>query len=478
MLPSLVIVLVLTTFTCGENPAIQVMLTNKGLQYGKHLGTGWIQDKLRNITLPDISGGIHISIFGTIHYTFTGVTIVQCDLPEPSVQFYTNVTGFKTSVSGLSIALTGEWRTHYGIIHDGGSFNLAIFNVDVTSAVELGKDADGRLNVTSASCTAEVGDVKIDFHGGASRIFQPFVKYFKGRIRGQIEDKICPTVEQYIGEFEHHLQATNVSFQVNQALAVDVPLTNLPFMAASSLSLGLKGEFYSTKSHADPPFKAQPFTLPEQPGYMLSLGLSEFTANSASYGYFSAGLLQALINDSMIPPSSPVHLNTTSMGPFIPQLPKLFPDLLMKLQVYAREAPVFSFQPGAVKLGFLGAVKAFAVQPNTTLTPLFKLNSDSAFSGKMWVDGGRLKGSVAMDNFTLTLAASEVGTFQTAALETLVKTGIKMGVLSKLNEKLAEGFVLPRMHYAQLVNSVLKVEEGFVAVWSDAVVWPTESGFN
>lgn len=56
------------------------------------------------------------------------------------------------------------------------------------------------------------------------------------------------------------------------------------------------------------------------------------------------------------------------------QLPKMFPGLLMNLQVYAREVPLFSFQPGAVKLDLQSAVKAFAIQPNGTQTPLFKLN--------------------------------------------------------------------------------------------------------
>lgn len=61
------------------------------------------------------------------------------------------------------------------------------------------------------------------------------------------------------------------------------------------------------------------------------------------------------------------------------QLPKMFPGLLMNLQVYAREVPLFSLQPGAVTLGFLGAIKAFAIQPNGTQTPLFKLNVVSTF---------------------------------------------------------------------------------------------------
>lgn len=50
----------------------------------------------------------------------------------------------------------------------------------------------------------------------------------------------------------------------------------------------------------EPPFEAQRFTMTEQSEYMLSVGLSEYTLNTASYGYYSAGFLQVLINDSMV----------------------------------------------------------------------------------------------------------------------------------------------------------------------------------
>ncbi|XP_035512228.1 lipopolysaccharide-binding protein [Morone saxatilis] len=476
MFPSVIAVLLLISLTCGENPAVQVILTNKGLQYGKHVGAGWIQDKLELITLPDISGEVDI-VIGTVYYTLTGVTITKCDFPEPSVEFYEERTGFKTSIAGLNVALTGGWRTKFGIIHDRGSFDMAIFNVDVTSVVELGKDPDGHLSVTSVSCDAQVGDVDIEFHGGASWMFQPFVKHFKGRISGEIEERICPNVKESIVNLEYHLQAANVSFHVNEDITLDLALTGLPVINASSLTLGLTGEFYSTKTQKDPPFEAQPFTMPEQPGYMLSMGLSEFTLNSASYGYFSAGLLQASINDSMIPPGSPMHLNTSSMGPFIPQLPKMFPGLLMNLLVYAREAPLFSFHPGAVNLDFQGAVKAFAIQSNGTQTPLFKLSVDSTFSGKVWIADDTVKGSMGMNNFTLTLEASEVGAFKTDAMESFAKM-ISPVVMAAVNKKLGAGVALPRMKQAKLINTVLEVEEGFIAISSDAQLLPTDRGFN
>lgn len=477
MLLSVTGVLGLISLACGESPAIQLILNNKGLQYGKHVWAGWIQEKLELVTLPDISGGVDIGVFGTVSYTLTGITITKCDFPEPSVAFYQDASGFKTSTMGLSVAIEGGWRTRYGIIHDQGSFRMALFDVDVTSVVSLGKDLDGRLSVSSAGCDAQVGDMKIHFWGGASWIFRPFVDHFRGRIRGEIEDKICPAVQESILNLEYHLQAMNVSFDVNKDLTFELPLSGSPTINASSLNLGLKGEFQSIKSPADPPFEAQPFTMPEQPSYMLSMGLSEFTVNSALYGYYSAGLLKALINDSMIPPRSPVRLNTSSFGQFIPQLPKLFPDLLMNLQIYARDLPLFTFLPDAVTLSFKGAAKAFAIQSNGTQTPLFKLNVDSNFSSQVWIADGTLKAFMKMKNFTLTLAASEVGPFKTENLEKFGRMLTSLA-LAKLNEQLSKGVVLPRTKQAELVNTVLRLEEGFIAVFSDAQVLLAEKGFN
>lgn len=51
----------------------------------------------------------------------------------------------------------------------------------------------------------------------------------------------------------------------------------------------------------------------------------------------------------------------------------------MNLQVYAREVPLVSFQPGLVKLDAQGAVKAYAIQQNGTQVPLFTLNTVSVF---------------------------------------------------------------------------------------------------
>uniref|UniRef100_A0A1A7XN72 Bactericidal permeability-increasing protein n=2 Tax=Iconisemion striatum TaxID=60296 RepID=A0A1A7XN72_9TELE len=477
MLPSVMAVFAILSCTSGETPAVQVTLTDKWLQYVKHVGAGWVQDMLEHITFPDISGDVDILI-GHVDYTLSGIRITKCDLPEPVVEFYQQPTGLKTSIVGLSAALVGGWSTHFGLIHDGGSFDMAILSVSLTSVVQLGRDPEGHLSITSISCESQVGDVDIQFHGGASFIFQPFVDHFKGKIVGIIQSNICPNVQKAIDGVESHLKAMSVSYNVNEVLTVEFPLTGPPAISGADVNLGLKGEFYSIKTHQEPPFVAQPFVLPEQPDYMMSVGLSEFTLNSASFGYFSAGKFQVLINESMVPPKSPVHLNTTSMGMFIPQLPKQYPNMLMTLQVYATEAPMVSLQPDVGEVSAQFGAKAFAIEPNGTQVPLFTLNIETKLRSKMWIADGKLKGNAVLDNFTLTLASSEVGTFKTDALENVVKVGINLLGLPKLNALLGDGIFLPPMKQAQLVDPVLKVEKGFLAVSADMKIVQTSRNFN
>ncbi|XP_008316264.1 lipopolysaccharide-binding protein [Cynoglossus semilaevis] len=477
MLQPVILLFVLGTCSAVENPGIEITVNNKGLQYGKHAGADWIQGILGNITLPFMDGRIRVGCFSSLYYTFTDTRIRKCDLPEPSVEFSPEAAGLNMSISGLSVALTGEWMASFSFLQSVGSFNMALFSVDVTSVVKLDRDNNGHLSVSSVSCEAHVENVDISLSGGASWVFQALMNRHKSQFKQNIEDGICPQVEKSIANLEHYLQVMNVSFDVDHTLAVNLSLTASPDINPSSLNVGLKGEFFSIQTHNDPPFEAQPFTVPVQGDYMFSVVLSEYTVNSALYGYYSAGLFNIFINDSMIPPDFPVHLNTSSMGPYIPQLPKALLGLQMNLQVNATSVPMVTFQPDWAKQSFHATAEAFAVQPNGTQTPLFQLRADSAFSGQSWIDAGKVKGNVSVDNFTLTLISSDVGPVNTKTLAKSTREGIEM-ILTRVNEALSRGLDLPRLKRAKFVNSVLKVEQGFVSFFSDAEVWPTDRGFN
>uniref|UniRef100_A0A8C6WUR2 Bactericidal permeability-increasing protein n=1 Tax=Neogobius melanostomus TaxID=47308 RepID=A0A8C6WUR2_9GOBI len=336
---------------------------DKNLTGMRHFAAGVIQDKLGEVTIPEVRGKI-----AGIHYTLSGMQIAKVDLPEPSVHFSPNVSGLDLSVSGLCVAVTGDWETHLGFIHDGGTFDMAVFDLSLRSVLTVNRDSGGRLSVFSVSCEADIESVDLRFYGGASWMFQWLVQYFTGHIKKLIQTNICPPVEDAIQCLEQHLQA----MEGITASSFNNTSTDSNRWCSSSKYVNqrvLQGS--SEASRPATPFWPA-FSIPV-PRRMCFVGCVRVHANSASFAYYDSGHLQAFINDSMVPPFCPVRLNTSSMGRYIPQLPKLFPNLLMELQVYARQIPLFSFEPDFVKLNLPSGVKAFAVLPNATLTPLFKL---------------------------------------------------------------------------------------------------------
>lgn len=50
---------------------------------------------------------------------------------------------------------------------DGGTFQMIVFDTDVTFAVQLGRGVGGHPFVTSVNCEAHVGGVDIHLSGGA-----------------------------------------------------------------------------------------------------------------------------------------------------------------------------------------------------------------------------------------------------------------------------------------------------------------------
>lgn len=455
--------LMILAYTHADYPALKALLSEKGLRDVSQMLSVQIQSKLKSTELPEVRGGVDIKI-GTVHYDLSNMRVVECSMPVPSLVFVQG-TGVSVEVSQLTLAVTGSWATQFGIIHDRGSFDLAVYSIHISTLLQLGDDA-GRLSISTVKCSASVGGVNMQFHGGASIIFQPFISAFSGKLSDMIRVQICPAIQQVINGLETTLQEIPANIPLGPYLYLSIPLTSSPAVTDQSFELDIKGEFYSRSSPSEPPFSARVFDMPSAENDMLSIAGSEFSVNSAAYAFFSSGALQINITDDMIPKSSPIHLNTSQFGGFIPQLPTLYPNMEMQVLLYASETPLCSFSPGLIEIHVPAAAKFSAVKPDGSLVPLFRLDVDSSFSGSVWIDKN-LTGAFQMKNLTLTLGLSEIGDFKTDTLEQMAVMAVKMFVLPKLNAALKAGFPLPTLQGFSLINSQLLIKNGFVVIFTD-----------
>ncbi|XP_068598032.1 bactericidal permeability-increasing protein-like [Brachionichthys hirsutus] len=459
--------LVLIPPALSTDPGVKVRLTEKGLEYGRQLGMASIQQRLKAIQIPDISGQESVSPIGKVRYSLTNMKILNVGLPTSAVDLEPGI-GIRLSIRNAFISLIGDWRVKYlRIIKDSGSFELNVNELAVTASIAITSDNTGRPEVSSVECGATVGSAKIKFHGGASWLYNLFRKFIDKALRNQIQKQICPLVADAISDLNPHLKTLNVVAKVDQYAEIEYSMVSSPKVSKSYIDLSLKGEFYNIGQHEEPPFPVGAFILPLQVDNMIYIGVSSFTANSGAFVYNKAGVISLSITDDMIPQRSPIRLNTRTFGAFIPQLAKSFPGLMMKLLVKTVKNPIITFLPNNATVQASGTVTAYAIQPNATLTPLFILNLETSVSANAFVRDTRLAGSVALDKMNLTLGTSYVGDFQVRPLDNVLQMVLKVVAIPKLNVQLEKGYPLPALGKMKLVNTHLLVLKDYTLIGTD-----------
>ncbi|XP_031423493.1 bactericidal permeability-increasing protein-like isoform X2 [Clupea harengus] len=456
----LLTLLTLVPLTLSSNAGVKVKLTQKGLEYARQIGMTTLQQKLKTIKVPDLSGTEKVAPIGKVKYTLSGMQITSLGLPKSQMGMVPG-TGVSLAIGNAFLSLHGNWKVRYlHFIKDSGSFDLAVKDLTINTNIALKSDETGRPAVNTVSCTSNVGSASIKFHGGASA-------YIDKALRSALQKQICPLVSDAISELNPHLKTLNVLAPVDKYAEIEYSMVASPVVSKAFVDFGLKGEFYNIGRHKEPPFSPPVFGLPPQVNNMLYIGVSSFTANSASFVYNNAGAFNLFITDDMIPPSSPIRLNTRTFGAFIPQLAKEYPGLMMKLLVKTTRQPIISFQVNNVTLQASGTVTAYAIQPNTTLAPLFILNMETSVSAHIYVTGVKLAGSVILNRMSMSLGASYVGPFQVKSLDNIFLMVLKVAVLPKINAHLQKGYPLPAIGKMSLVNTQLQVLKDYMLIGTD-----------
>lgn len=426
-----------------------------------------IQQKLKTIKVPDISGKQRVSPIGKVKYSLSNMQIVDVGLPKSALDLVPG-TGVKLSIGNAFLRMHGNWRVKYlRIIKDSGSFDLNVNDLTITTTIAIKSDETGRPVVSSVNCAATVGSAKIKFHGGASWLYNLFRKFVDKAIRNALQKQICPLVANAVSDLNPQLKTLNVLAKVDQYAEIEYSMVSSPTVSNSCIDFSLKGEFYNIGKHQEPPFSPAAFSLPPQINNMLYIGVSAFTINSAAFVYNTAGALSLYITDDMIPQASPIRLNTRTFGAFIPQVAKRFPGLMMKLLVKTVKNPVVTFEPNNVTVQATSTVTAYAIQPNTTLSPLFVLNLETSVSARVFVSGMRLAGAVTLNKMALTLGTSYVGEFQVRSLDNIFQVVLKVVVIPQLNVQLAKGYPLPTLGKMKLVNTELQVLKDYMLIGTD-----------
>ncbi|XP_069808029.1 bactericidal permeability-increasing protein-like [Dendropsophus ebraccatus] len=222
------------------------------------------------------------------------------------------------------------------------------------------------------------------------------------------------------------------------------------------------GEFFDLSHRSPPPFSPPALTLPDDHNLMIYFGVSDYLFNTAALVYHSAGKLVFNVTDNMVPKDFSVRLNTTSFGVLIPQLLKMYPDMLMKLRISSTSAPSLDIRPGNVTISPKLDIQAYVILPNTSLAPAFLLNLTTTALAKVAVNAGRIVGNLELNRVQMDLKHSDVGPFSVVILNAAVNYYLSHILLPQVNEKLNTGYPLPLLDNVQLTDVILQPQQDFL----------------
>ncbi|XP_071968174.1 bactericidal permeability-increasing protein-like [Engystomops pustulosus] len=453
--------------TDAGNPGLVARITQKGLDYARQQGIIVLKQKLSTLHLPDYSGSYDVGVLGNVDYDINSMVVTDLQLPSSEVTLLPNV-GLKLTVSGAYIEIHGKWRVHYLFISSHGDFELKVLGISISVGLSLGSDGSGRPTISTADCSAHISDMQVHFSGGLDWLINLFDDTIASSLRDNLQKQICPLVADAIqNQLEPVLRTLPVTSNIDDVAAIDYSLTGPPIVTAENLDVQLKGEFFERSHRSPPPFSPLPLSIPDDHSLMVYFAVSEYLFNTAGFVYQSAGKLIFNVTDDMIPKDFPVRLNTSSFGKMIPQISKMYPDMLMKLKISSPSAPSLAMKPGNVTISPLLDIQAYAILPNSSLAPLFLLNLSTDAVAKLGVNSSRIVGHLELSSITIALERSDVGPFPVQILSFAVNYYISHILLPEVNDILKNGYPLPLLDHIQLSNLMLKLNEHYLLLGAD-----------
>ncbi|XP_067904220.1 bactericidal permeability-increasing protein-like isoform X2 [Heterodontus francisci] len=378
----------------GPNPGIRIKITQKALEYARQIAITIAEQKIKELQLPDVSGTI--DLLGWMKYRITGMYIKSFGLPDSDIGLIAN-SGIKLTMGKTYIDVGGKWHVTFGLIKDGGTFELNINDLSAAFIVNVSEDS-ARPMLSYNDCVASLNSFNLQLHGGGSWFYKMFLAEVKNKIRQVAPQKLCSEFRNVIEKLETVIQTLSISRQLDKYIELDYSLIGEPNITTNSIDLPIKGELYAVQHHMESPYTAQSFNLPNTTDHMLILGMSEYFVNTGGFAYFAAGALQFNITDDMIPKDIPVRLNTSSLKFLIPEVATQYPNLLMKIVMSAMKQPVVRLIAGNLNADVFTAADVFAILPNKSLAELFVLGITASVQGQMITSDRKLCGSVSLNS--------------------------------------------------------------------------------
>ncbi|KAK3731744.1 hypothetical protein RRG08_035413 [Elysia crispata] len=465
------ILLVSTELSISTNPGVKVRLTKNGLQYANKIAHDEIVKHLQSLNIPDQSGKD-----GHIEYTLDNIRVKGVTPPASSISLVPGKNGVSWALSNFGISISADWRVKYerGIIHisTSGSVDASVSGINLVETASFGIDKTGHPSIASSGCSASIGDVDVDFHGGISFIINLFRGTVERKIKDLLQPKVCEEVTQLINnDAEKSLATMQITVEIAKRFLLDYRLVASPVITADYLEIWDKGEVFWEAAVKEAPFSPEPLPAWSDNSRMVYIWVTNYTPNTFLYQAHTNGYLKYNLTRKDLPGDNASYLNTTCklkcIGTIIPQIAKMYPNSTVELHLQSTAIPKAVMTNKTLTVELDTSVNMWAKTPNNTMAYLATLDVNVSLTLQPQIKNETLSEVITDHSFNLTVVKSAVGELHASLLNIVIDGILSFAVIPELNNIAAKGVQLPMVGGVQFNNTFLLLQEGNLLIGTD-----------
>ncbi|KAI3769604.1 hypothetical protein L6452_00713 [Arctium lappa] len=450
----------------ADQSFISLLITQNGLDFVKDLLISKAISTLTPLWLTKIEETIKIPIIGKVHIALSDITVNRVNIGSSYIK--PSVTGVSIDGSEVTCELSMKWHYSYGTwfapisISDSGSASVQVNGAGV--GLTLGLDnQEGSLKLSTIECNCHIHDISIDLDGGASWLYQGIVDASEVQIASAIEKAITKKLKTGVSKLGSFLQTLPKRIPVDDIAALNVTFVNDPFLSDDSLGFEINGLFIESNKDTPSLHNAlQPPVSCSDSSKMVGIALDEAVFVSAAALYYDAMFMHWVVDK--VPEQS--LLNTAGWRFIVPQLYRKYPNADMNLDISLSEPPRVQILRQNIDATVYADLIVDVLEGVETI-PVACISLVIAGTGSVEVIGNNLAGHLKLDDFTMSLKWSKIGTLHMFLIQPLMWTLIETVFVPYANARLGNGFPLPIIHGFTLQNAEIVSSDSRITVCSD-----------
>ncbi|KAJ6227949.1 bactericidal permeability-increasing bpi protein-related [Anaeramoeba flamelloides] len=468
---SLLFIALFACLLCGgvySKPGAKFALHQSMFSYAISDLLPYVNEEIVKITIPDFKGE-YDSPLGKIDYEISNFKISSFELKEATAVLISD--GIELTANDGHIALSADfyWREHsWPHIHSHGSFDASCSEHSADIKLKITQE-NGLPLLRTESATISIGEFEIDFHGGASWLYNLFRgiidRFIKDEIQKQFETIMSDLINNSADKF---IQSLPVVIQVLNDVEIDYEMVDQPvFSAGESVTIPTKAEFYYVPDPTE--YTPEPVDLPNvETTEMLQFFISSFLVDSFSYSYWKTGAMKITETPKTLPSWFPYPLNTAGWKDYIPALYNAYPNRDMKVILQADTWPLISFTPKGAKLNLKGSVNINVLASDTDVEHhVCIISADIGCDVEIEVNSTSFSGNFWGLTTEVSLTQTDIGQFSLDPLQNFI-TVMETAIVTPLIENLLKkGYPLPLPANLTLIKPTVIYHQDYFTISSD-----------